>query len=130
MRVTCAVCEAEFEARRSTAKFCSATCRQRQHRRPGEAGTRSALVSKVEREMRKAGVLDSVDGELAVTLARQITAPGATGVAGLIKQLNDCRARALATSTSVAQSTATESDPIDEMKERRERKAREAAGQA
>ncbi|MBJ8342788.1 hypothetical protein JGU71_28250 [Antrihabitans sp. YC3-6] len=125
MQVKCGVCGAEFEARRSTAKYCSDRCRQRRKRgsEPGPVG----LVGSVTAELKAAGRLDSFDGQLAVELARQLTAQGASGISSLSKELRTVMATAL-DGASVKSAPADADDEVSKAREARERKARQAAG--
>lgn len=126
MEVLCAVCRKPFDAKRSTAKCCGPVCRQRK-KRGAKAPSRGGLVASVEDELVSAGVLDTYPGQLAVELAKQMTASGVTGIASLSKELRTVMAAALAGVTPAA----AESDDVDEVakaRKARESKARAAAG--
>lgn len=133
MQRKCAVCGNAFEAQRPQAKYCGPTCRQRAHRSgpavpvvqiPAADGERAqGLIEVVEAELKTAGRLNTVAGQHALELARRIVhAPGMnTGVAALSKQLQAVLAEAL----SGTQGQAT--DPIDELRARRDAKRRGTA---
>jgi hypothetical protein len=91
-------CEVEFEPKRSTAKYHSATCRQRAARdrkaaaesvaADAEAGkAEHTLVRAVRKELEDAEALDTVAGQLALQIARRIANPECTGVSTLSKEL-------------------------------------------
>ena len=135
MTTSCAVCSTRFEAATARGRYCSDRCRQKAKRGRDAArhasDRESGLVAKVRRDLRAAGKLDTVRGELAIVVAEQIAKPDATGVQGLAKQLDMLlTALGIGEPASVAPSTSVEPDLMDEIKERRERKAREAAGHA
>lgn len=132
MVITCAICESRFEAKRSTAKYCSDRCRQRSKRRtdaspPDDDGAdrRSELLAQVRKELGDLNKLDTVDGQLAVELAIQITTPGMTGVAGLSKELRSVRAQIRMTAPQPGP-TPSPKDMIALAREKREQKARQA----
>lgn len=119
----CEVCESGFEGRRD-ARFCSATCRKRSSR-GADGAPDDGLVRSVRKELEDADRLESFAGQLALQLAREMAAPGATGIAAMSKELRVVMADALG-GRSGSQGE-PESDVVNEIKERRERKAREAA---
>lgn len=137
--VVCGVCEEPFEAKGNRAKFCGATCRSRAHRRkPGDglgsakapgSGAAHPLVVQLRGELEQAGRLDTVAGQLALALALQVTAAGATGIAGLSKELRTVRAEALAGTPAAAPVTAEDEDEVERARRRREEK-RAQAGRA
>lgn len=128
MSVTCPVCKTDFEAERSTAKYCSPTCRQRAKRgRDEQAEVSDSLVGSVRRRLRKANAEDTVEGQLAIQIARQIVSPGATGIGALSKELRQVIAEAEELAGATTKTTEPETDELDALRERRERKAREAA---
>lgn len=120
MTVTCASCTADFEAKNSTAKYCSATCRSRGSRlgrispdRPPESsGLRDAVV----RELIEAGRLDTPLGNLALILADTISSPRTTGsaVASLSRELSVVMVKAL--------EGVRGEDHLDELRRKREQK--------
>ena len=125
MQVVCAMCEEQFEAKRSTAKFCGDACRQHAKRGASEASN-GGLVRSVENELEDAGVLDTYPGQLAVELAKQMTAAGATGIASLSKELRNVMVSALDGSTPGAAEPEIE-DEVDKARRAREHKASAAA---
>lgn len=129
MSKACAVCGRDFEARRSTARYCGATCRQRSRRSPGarpasvsELSDAQGLYEEARRELEEAQALGSVLGQLTLQLARRVAAagPAESGFATLVKEFRATRAEVLRGSEPVK-------DPVDQVRERRERKARQAA---
>lgn len=126
MLATCATCESEFEAKRSTAKFCSGRCRNVGNRRGRSNGEDSGLEASVRRELERANTADSFAGQLAIELARRMSSPGETGISSLSKELRTVMAAALE-GKAPASGEGVE-DEIDKARRARERKAREAAG--
>lgn len=126
MEIVCAVCKQPFEAQRSSAKYCGDTCRQRK-RRGAKAPSPGGLVASVEGDLTAAGVIDTYPGQLAVELARQMVASGATGIASLSKELRTVMAAALA-GVIPAAAAADEVDEVARVRAARESKARAAAG--
>lgn len=114
MVVVCGVCETEFEAKRASAKYCGDRCRQLAKRKRDAAsadeveqadastkgtdgsGRKSDLAAAVRKQLVDAERLDTVAGQLALELAAQVTAAGATGIAGLSKELRTVMDEALA----------------------------------
>lgn len=128
MRKSCASCGQEFEAKRAAAKTCSERCKKRAQRspqaessvvpmeRPAESTGR--LEQAATAELESAGRLRSASGEAALALARRVDASqGETGsgVASLVREYRAAMAEAL-------KDAETESDPLDEIRLRRERK--------
>lgn len=127
MRRECAVCSAPFESQRPQAKYCGDTCRKRAQR-GGIAGPAvkvalerppSGLVDTVRAALEAANRVDTIAGQHALELAgRIVNAPGMnTGVAALSKQLQAVVAEAL-------RNSAQSSNPLDELRARRDRKRR------
>lgn len=122
---SCAGCGDSFEAKRSTARWCSDRCRKRQRRKTSgeESGTPrrpspdepadSGLVDSVLRELEEADVAGSFAGQLALQLARKMTAVDATGVAGLSKELRQVMADALGTTSREPADCEDEPDPLE-----------------
>jgi hypothetical protein len=133
LKVLCGACGAEFEAKRSTAKFCGAACQKRAKRGAtspaNEPDPNAGLVESVRRELGDAQRLDTVDGQLAIELAKQVTAAGATGIAGLSKELRTVMASALRGAEPRNEQPARD-DEVDKARRRREQKARQAARRA
>lgn len=127
MVLQCVACERDFEAQRSTAKYCGPTCRQRAKRSPtGKHG--KGLVASVRRDLEAAGVVDKYHGQLAIELARQMTAAGATGISSLSKELRVVMDVALAGVAPKSGEGAVEEDEVAKARQARERKTRNAAG--
>lgn len=126
-RVACSVCASEFEARLSTAKYCSDRCRSRARVARSQPRPKGLLAT-VEAELKAAGRLNSSGGQLALELARLITSPGTTGLATLSKELRAVLALELAEARrSAAVDPAETQDEVALAREARERKARQAA---
>lgn len=100
-------CANEFEPKHPRAKFCSTTCRSRAARAK-KAGAKAAeeakaddtpaehpLVKAARRDLEKAGVIDTFDAQLALTLARRMANPKESGVSALANQLRAAMAAAL-----------------------------------
>lgn len=132
---TCAHCGTAFEARTARARYCGSTCRARaseKAKRDGatpspaampvapvqSAASAGGLVEAVRRELEAAQRLDSFLGQQALGLAARIEAGGDTGsaVAALSKELRAVMDAALADAPKAA-------DALDELSERRRRKA-------
>jgi hypothetical protein len=143
--VSCGVCEVEFEAKRASARYCGDRCRQRAKRRgviappadeptsaPAASGSKppkSALVDAVRKDLTEAKRLETVAGQSALLLAEQASTPGATGVAGLLKELRTVMAEALAGVPT--KGSAPVKDQVAEARKRRDaKKARQAAHRA
>ena len=89
----CEECGATFEAKRQTAKFCGPACRVRANRRPAKQGAatagtsttatyeRGGLLGQVIADLTTEGVLDTIPGKAALTLAYRIESPMETGSA-------------------------------------------------
>ena len=141
VRLTCATCGDEFDARRSTARFCSDKCRVRAHRakgprlpaevkiaaaRPAPAaapapapdGEPPTVEEAVRRELDKAERTGTVFGQAALVLARRLDQPAmdtGSAVSSLVKQLSATLEQALAGVESAG-------DQVDELRARRDRK--------
>lgn len=123
METTCASCGVTFTAKRSTAKFCSTTCRSKGHRAPGKpAPAEHPLITSVRAELTKANRLNTPAGQQALVLAAQMLHPMNTGsaVASASKQLTEVLALALDGSSVGV-------DPLEEMQRAwREQRSRRA----
>ena len=140
--LTCQQCGVEFESKRSHAKFCGATCRQRSRRRTstpvadelaaGDGGaqpeslmadllTDGGVVVATKRDLEQAKKADSVAGRQALLVAARMSMLTTTGseLAALSKELS--RLMYLAIGKGVA-----EADPIDEVKRARDKKIAKA----
>jgi hypothetical protein len=131
----CAACPNTFEAKRPSAKFCSGKCRQRAHRNPNRDAVTEAVTpppvdlptpgrtggsteSATYTELEAAGRLDSALGQAALVLARRLDNPHmetGSGLAALARQHG-------ATLAEAVKDAAVAADPLDELRERRERK--------
>ena len=133
-------CDVEFEPARSTAKFCSATCRKRAARNRGaeaapaedEApGADDGLTASVRAELIKAGALDTFYGQLAVQLARRLTYPDESGISALSKELRTVMDAAVKSVPEPAPEAASHDAEDEVTKARRQREeSRKAAGLA
>lgn len=89
------------------------------------------MVASLIAELESFGVLDTVDGQLALQLARQVTATGATGVSSLSKEFRAVRADALAQGRrpepDAQPAEPAEVDEVEEARRRRDAKTRAAA---
>ena len=142
VRKQCAVCPAEFEAKRASARYCSERCKKRAQRapdrtaaaaQPGKApglpaalapgGLTAATTAKLD----AAGRLDGPEGQAALILACRIdlspfSAETGASVAALVRQLHATLAEALAGATKTG-------DPVeDELRTARERRRALAGG--
>lgn len=122
MTRNCDACGKEFEAKRSTAKYCGGTCRQRGNRRPNgvvpmPAPDESGLVGSIRAELERVGRLDTPLGQQAMALAERIGSPFDTGsaMAALSRELRAVMVEAMA-GANVAASA------LDELRARRDRK--------
>lgn len=139
-------CAVMFVPKRSTARYHSATCRQRAGRArkaaaaakapdetPGEKADRDRadehpLVKAVLDELTKADKHQSFNGQLALQLARKLVSPEESGATALSKELRTVMATALATQTdAVAPAPEPEADEVERARVRRVEKARKAA---
>lgn len=95
MQLTCAVCGNPFESKRAHAKYCSSTCRSRRSRRGGAATDTTtvqplSMVEVTQAELIRLARLDTVEGQLAMTLAFRLASAAETGsaIATLSKDLS------------------------------------------
>jgi hypothetical protein len=150
-RVTCAwpECGREFEAKRSTAKFCSVTCRSRAARdrkaaaaaeKVGQVSAHAdpdglaehALVTAVRRELVEARALQTVDGQIALQLARKVVDVAASGISPLARELRVVldRAKAAGAKPPGDDDAGHHEEPSAEDEVARARRLREEARQA
>lgn len=144
METTCESCEAVFEAKRSTARFCSITCRSRAARAqkasaeptpvPPAVDDATGLVGSVRDELVKAGRDQTFYGQLALQLAGRLADRDESGISSLSKELRTVMAAALegAAPAEPAEPTpapAVEDDEVERARRRRE-ESRQAAGLA
>lgn len=129
MQRPCDVCQALYEAKRATSKFCSPACRQRAAR--GAPVVHSAVVVPLPpvgdgpgpieaatlEELTAVGRDGSPLGRTALALARKLDAGRDTGaaMASLAKQLE-------ATLGSATEGVTAAADPLDELRSRRDAK--------
>lgn len=125
---SCSWCGDEFQARHPRAKFCGDTCRQASHRAgpdgpeapepaAGDAPGGFVEVATVA-ELEAAGREASPLGLAAVVLARRLdnsSNESGAAIAALARQLRDTLGAAMAGAQKAA-------DPLDELRERRDRK--------
>jgi hypothetical protein len=131
VRVQCAMCPTVFDAKRPTAKYCSARCRTRASRAgvaaPRQPKARSAVSvqdvpagveAATAAELAAAGRAETVSGQSALALARRIDAAVDTGaaMASMVRELRAAMGDAVAGGQVAA-------DPLDELRQRRERAA-------
>lgn len=130
MQRKCDSCGKTYEAKRAASRFCTATCRKRAQRAPSVVAlpppdvddtpstpAASGLVSATIAELEEAGRLGTVLGQQAVELAKRVSSPHETGasVASLSKELR-------AVMESAMEGVGVASDPLDELRARRDRK--------
>ncbi|MGA7054853.1 MAG: hypothetical protein WBZ37_27005 [Mycobacterium sp.] len=120
----CQVCGREYEAKRSDSKTCSATCRDRKRRGVALvvdsiylADFEHPLVTATRLEREAAGKVDSMLGQQALTLAKQLSKSSTMGLASLSREL-----RAIMVALVGSQANAGAGDLIDELRARRDAK--------
>jgi hypothetical protein len=134
-------CEVDFEPVRSTAKYHSATCRQRAARdrkaakesveADAEAGkAEHALVRAVRKDLAAAKALDTVAGQLALAAARRIANPDEAGFAAMSKELRALLAEAKGSADPAPAEPPPPADDDDEVKKARRRREEIAAAAA
>lgn len=124
MQAMCQACGRSFEAKRATRKFCSDLCRVREHRSPSGRATVEAggvprggeLTAATLSELEDAGRAGSAAGRAALALARRVDASAVETGSGLAALVREHAARL---ETAVASGKAA-SDPLDELRRRRE----------
>lgn len=144
---TCAApdCENEFVPQRSTARYCSATCRQRAARArkaaaseevvptdPDTGDAEHGLVRAVRNELAAADALTTVDGQIALQLARKLADPDHVS-SGLAKELRATIAAAKGASNTEPvepEPTPETEDEVTKARKAREAKAAAAASEA
>lgn len=135
-------CSVRFVPKRSTAKYCSATCRQRARRAaaaanaeqrvpvdPGTGDAEHGLVRAVRQDLERADAIGTVAGQLALQLARRAANPEESGLSLLSKEIRALIAEAKGVQ---AEPDAPPAEPDDEVTKARKARAeaREAAGRA
>jgi len=126
--LTCRVCGEAFSSKRAHALYCGAACRKRASRgsisktkpETGAAAPASELVQLVRAELDKVDALETIPGQQALVVADRMSRGVESGsaVASLSQELT----RLVAAATRGRDSA----DPVDEVKERRDRKEAEA----
>jgi hypothetical protein len=106
----CVVCDGQFEAKRASAKYCGARCRERAYRGSRSAAVTLAapvadgpLVRSARRGLESAGRLDTELGTLTLMLAAKIDSPGfetGAGLAALMREFRATLAEAMANAGS------------------------------
>jgi hypothetical protein len=140
LKKKCEACGDQFEAKRSTAKYCSNGCRVQAQRSAGSGKTKSTVVAfglasvppRGEREpgpleasalaeLESFGRAETLAGGVVLALARRLDQAGpmdtGSGFAALAKELRAAMAVALAGAEQ-------EADPIDQVRKQREQKQR------
>lgn len=140
MTRVCAFCGGSLEGLRSTAKFCASKCRKAAARaRAAEPQERdspppppeAAVVVALRRELTEAGVLDTVDGHLALGLAGRFEEISPAGLVGLTAEFRRVRAEALARAqTSGAPGPEPVEDEVQRARRIRQEKVAEARASA
>ena len=121
MKRACSRCGKTFEAKRSTAQYCSSSCRVRasQIRKssaevvnlPQKSVEPAGLAATVEKQLRDAGKLDSYAGQQALFMARRLERSAmdtGAAVAALSKELDRLM-------TAVMADVEAEPDALDEV---------------
>lgn len=135
-------CAVRFVPRRSTARYHSATCQRRASRarkavereaaEEAKTGTDAehGLVKAVRAQLAEAGKLETVNGQLALELARRAVTPESSLVS-ISKELDSRLTAALGTAASANDlpPASVEQDDVTKAREARDRK-RANAGQA
>lgn len=134
MQKVCGFCGCTFEAKRASAKYHDATCRQRAKRSgggdvvklvpvaggDGQDSEEKPLVTATRITLEQAGVLNTVPGQSALILAAKVAA-GQDTLAGLSSGVKQLEA-----SVSAALSSVNRADQLDEVNQRRDKKLRDA----
>lgn len=119
----CDACARTYDAKTVRSRFCSDACRVRRSRAgrlaPGD-DCDNPLVKATRDELLAAGTLDTVLGQLALTLVSCLAAVQTTaGVAALSRELRTVTAAALGRAPGARNGAG---DQIDEIKQRRDAK--------
>lgn len=119
----CDVCGGDFEAKRKDARTCSATCRSSKRNMasapdPGEV-SQNSLVKATTAELTAAGKVDTMLGQLAISLAGRMSGT-TTGLAALSRELRSVIDAAIGIKPSDKKSSTA--DGIDELRARRDAK--------
>lgn len=125
----CDVCNESYEAKRLNSRFCSAKCRKRNQRNPASPPApptplpavtvdEDSILTTTRAELEAAGRLGTPLGQVAVRLAARLDADlreSGMGVAAIVRE----HRATLAEAVKGAQAAA---DPVDELRERRDRR--------
>jgi len=136
-------CDVEFEPARSTARFHTATCRQRAARARKAADAHEideaktdtlaehGLVKAVRTELEQAKKDQTFSGQLAIQLARRLANPEESGSTALSKELRAVMAEALVSVVPPAAGAGSEpAPPVEDDQVSRARRAREDKARA
>lgn len=113
-------CGNGYETKSVRSKFCSDTCRVRHARHaavPADDSVEHPLVRATRLGLEAAGKVDSMLGQQALTLAKQLSKSSTTGLASLSREL-----RAIMVDLVGSQANAGAGDLIDELRARRNAK--------
>lgn len=128
--LTCDVCGEPFVAARENARFCSAKCRKRHSRNPDAGGPSvisatpqvldggGSIEEATRAQLDAVGRVGSPLGQIALLLARRLDEnrrESGMGVAAVVRE----HTRVLA---DAVRGAAVAADPVDEVRERRDRK--------
>jgi len=145
MKRKCNYCDRPYQAQRPTSKFCSNNCRARNSQTggpirrdpvqpcsnkaglaagsmdavadPSSPGDNNSLVKATRSELEAAGVVDTMLGQQALSIAIQMSGfETASGMAALSKELSRVMAEALRSAVSAT------ADAVDELSARRDAK--------
>jgi hypothetical protein len=141
--VECAGCGVSFTAKSPRAKWHDPACKKRAQRKPesvvdeaGDGGEQEPtanstygrdVLDAVRRDLDKAGRLDTVDGRVAMYLARQSINPDCKNPAAMFKQMREALATALEGSEPAAPAVPVPEDEVEKARKAREQKASEAS---
>lgn len=127
MQVNCQQCGEPFEAKRSTAKYCSDKCRQRVQRRRNDPPPAApvGLVATVRKELEQLGKSESYVGQQALIIAERMASAKETGSA--VTSLSQELTRLMATAKAGA--PAEEDEVARARRIRDEKRARAQAGE-
>lgn len=140
--ITCGYvdCGVEFTPQRSTAKYHSSTCRQRARRQRTAAAESAAapadaegghaehsLVRAVRLELERSDAVDTVDGQIALELARRLANPDESSPSPLAREMRVVLAKVAdskpaASGEAAADAQSAREDEVDRARRRREEK--------
>ena len=126
MQTECAGCGADFEAKRKTARYCSPSCQKRGKRSSDAAAggpkVHEAFVAATVAELERIGKQDTVMGRQVVIIAERMVSHFSTGTE--VSNLSKEHSRLM----GLLSRGAAAADPVDELRNRRDRKTRQASG--